>query len=260
MFFISDISGNLRVIEAADSEVLRRALPVKSLTETSEVEDAVVLKPQGASLLLSPLLDAQNIGRAGALQTYRLMEAAGEETEPEKTPETDLAEIQASLPLNEQPRENRGRVNPISAQAYYQLPQKPERKPALLAADIMSSPVFTLSPQEKLSTALAIFSKQSFRHIPLLSEEAKVCGILSDRDLLGYSAEQIREEKILAYMRTNVLTASTLTPIQEIAQVMLSHHIGCLPLIAGDKKLSGILTRSDILRAIVNRAPIELWT
>ena len=40
---------------------------------------------------------------------------------------------------------------------------------------------------------------------------------------------------------------------------MFAHHIGSMPVIGEGERPVGIITRSDILRTLVNRAPLELW-
>ena len=56
-----------------------------------------------------------------------------------------------------------------------------------------------------------------------------------------------------------VLVASPDTEIREVAKILFEHRIGAMPVISSSERLVGIITRSDILRTLVNRAPLELW-
>jgi len=56
------------------------------------------------------------------------------------------------------------------------------------------------------------------------------------------------------------LSATPTTEIREIALVMLDEHVSAIPILDSSRHLVGILTTSDILRAIVHRNPLELWT
>jgi acetoin utilization protein AcuB len=60
-------------------------------------------------------------------------------------------------------------------------------------------------------------------------------------------------------MSTTVLTAFKNTPLREIARVLFEERIGCLPIIDTAQKSIGILTRSDILRALMQGKPLDLW-
>ncbi len=156
------------------------------------------------------------------------------------------------------------------ADAYHQPDMKPiVRQPALLAQDIMTSPVYTLSVTTSLVQAWGMIRQRRFRHIPVLSTDGNLVGILSDRDLFRASIEylvesdlgmdQVSSLRIERIMVTNVLSASPKTKIREIARIFFQERIGAMPLVNDHDELVGILTRSDILRTVVNEAPFELW-
>jgi CBS-domain-containing membrane protein len=60
-------------------------------------------------------------------------------------------------------------------------------------------------------------------------------------------------------MTTRVLTASPNTEIRQIAQVLFDEHIGTMPIIDEREHLIGLITRSDILQALIKPAPLDLW-
>ena len=133
----------------------------------------------------------------------------------------------------------------------------------------MTKRVLSLSGDDKVSKAWKIFIERRFRHLPIVSKDNKVVGILSDRDFiskpnshLGAVTALIPESDVLisGVMKTNIITAHPETEIRLIAKVMIERKIGSMPLIDESGKLVGILTRTDILRAVVNNAPFELWT
>jgi acetoin utilization protein AcuB len=147
--------------------------------------------------------------------------------------------------------------------AYLEVTEKnPQREKVLRAEQIMSSNVVTLSSSDRLKEARHIFENRRFRHVPIVSNTGKLVGILSDRDLLKNLNQQGIEKplSIEDVMVKSVLTARPETEIRMIAKIMFDERIGALPIVDSDEKLVGILTRSDILRTIVNRAPLELWT
>jgi CBS-domain-containing membrane protein len=74
------------------------------------------------------------------------------------------------------------------------------------------------------------------------------------------SPEPFAKYTLAREMSCRVLAATSTTEICEIAQVMLDEHEGAIPIFDSPPHLVGILTTSDILRAIVHRSPLELWT
>lgn len=133
-----------------------------------------------------------------------------------------------------------------------------ERRPALVAHQIMSAPVVTLHPRATLAEARALFRERRFRHVPILSAERRLVGIISDRDLLRHGATA-DDGPITPLITERVFAAVPDTEIHEIARALFEHHIGAMPVIDPEGHPEGIITRSDILRALINRAPVELW-
>lgn len=157
-----------------------------------------------------------------------------------------------------------------AAETYQQSEPVPDkRQPAILAKQIMSSPVVTLSPTANLSDAWSIIQGQRFRHVPILSSQGHLVGILSDRDLfrstieIVSSAEQtgvkVYQRPVQQIMTRHVLSAGPETEIRTIASILFEERIGAMPIVTEAGDVIGILTRSDILRTVINKAPIELW-
>ncbi|MDD3608228.1 MAG: CBS domain-containing protein [Halothiobacillaceae bacterium] len=141
------------------------------------------------------------------------------------------------------------------------------------AQDIMSAPVLSLPADYLLHEGWQFFRRRRIAYAPLVDGRGQLCGIVSDKDLmraalrLGYipnlppSAGEPR--MTLAQIgHSRVLTASKTTSIREIARVMVEQHIGALPIIEDPletARIAGIVTRGDLLRAVVNYAELELW-
>ncbi len=154
--------------------------------------------------------------------------------------------------------------------AYAETARPRARQPALHAHQIMSSPVTTLTPETSIFEAWRLFRAKRYRHIPVVDGEGRLVGIVSDRDLLRYAAVNGRippfdehsveaQTAIATLMKPRVLTATPDTEIRQIARVLIEQHIGAMPIMDYSGGLRGIVTRSDILRALVTHAPLELW-
>ena len=133
----------------------------------------------------------------------------------------------------------------------------PERK---TVAEMMSREVVSLDPNEEISTAEKVMGLGRIRHLPVVDEEGRLVGILSQRDLfrsallrsLGYG--QVLQDRALKGLRvkevmaTEVETTAPDVDIAEAAARMAKHKIGCLPVLEGDR-LVGILTEGDFVAA-----------
>lgn len=145
--------------------------------------------------------------------------------------------------------------------SYQQVENFVADKHAVFAEQIMTSPVITLSPDSTVEQAFKLFDKYKFRHVPVTTSDYKLLGIISDRDILrilGSTSEENSNSKINDVMISEVLTASRKTDIRYITRLFVENRIGSMP-VMDERKLVGMITRSDILKAVLNHYEIELW-
>jgi acetoin utilization protein AcuB len=127
----------------------------------------------------------------------------------------------------------------------------------MLVKSQMSTYPLTIAPEESISNAHHFMSQHKIRHLPVVTSNAKMVGLITENDLLkaepsGATTLNVWEihslllkVKVEEVMVKNVITVSEDTPIEEAAQLMLDNKIGCLPVIR-EGKLVGIITESDI--------------
>jgi acetoin utilization protein AcuB len=153
--------------------------------------------------------------------------------------------------------------------AYQQVKALHEEKPVVVAQQIMSSPVVTLTEQATLDEAVLFLHARRFRHVPVTADDGDLIGMISDRDLLhalsGFDEryEQQRaaadvNDRVTSFMRSPVLTAIENTDVRLIARLFVEYHIGAVPVLTG-QTIAGIITRSDVLRAVMLHYGLELW-
>jgi acetoin utilization protein AcuB len=144
--------------------------------------------------------------------------------------------------------------------ATYAAVSKPrrERSRALVATDIMTRSVRTISPEASIGEALDLLKKHGFRHLPVVGARGVIEGMLSDRDLT--QAVEVATLSVASRMTEKVLVATPDTPLREAAGVMVSNRIHSLPVVNPNNQIIGIVTTTDILRALWQDAPLELWT
>jgi acetoin utilization protein AcuB len=169
----------------------------------------------------------------------------------------------------EQQRQTADHAARLAQQAYQQqVQQAPASKPALLAQDLMTSPVSWLPSDSTLLEAWTVMKRQGIHHLPVTSVDGTLVGTISSQDLLPYAHElesvnqpgPSSKHKLPHVMNSRVLSATPTTEIREIAHIMLEEHVSGIPILDSSRHLIGILTTSDILRAIVHRSPLDLRT
>ena len=61
-------------------------------------------------------------------------------------------------------------------------------------------------------------------------------------------------------MSQEVITADPVSDIRRIAQVMQEYHLDGVPIVDEQDALIGIVSRNDILRAVINDPPLTMWS
>ncbi len=134
----------------------------------------------------------------------------------------------------------------------------------MLVKERMKRDPVTVKKDDSFRYALKLIRKEGIRHLPVV-ENKRVVGIVTDRDLrqaapspattlevheLNFLLERL---KIEAIMTKKVITIGQETNLLEAARLLLTHKIGCLPVVDQDE-IVGIITEGDMLRALVDMA------
>ena len=117
--------------------------------------------------------------------------------------------------------------------------------------DVMTHEVVTLTPPQPFTEALALLARHRFRHLIVIETDARLAGVISDRDMLRFmsSGADLKSAIVADVMCFEVLTIRPVTLLSEAAGQMLSRRFNCLPVIDENGRLCGILTSTDLLQA-----------
>jgi CBS domain-containing protein len=140
--------------------------------------------------------------------------------------------------------------------------------------DYMHTAVTTVTPETQVSTAYQRMTMPGarIRHLPVVTDEGSLVGILTDRDVrraaasdtppmaeheLIYLLDKLRVRDI---MTPEVVTVHGTTAVAEAGQIFLQKKFGCLPVVRGNNTLEGLLTVTDLLCAYVGQYVVERLT
>jgi acetoin utilization protein AcuB len=129
----------------------------------------------------------------------------------------------------------------------------------MLVRSRMTPNVHTVSPDTTLAEALGLSRTHRIRHLPVLDDNGRLVGIVTDRDLRlamppiwadehDELTQALHTRRVGELMITAIITVQPDTPVDDAAKLLYTHHIGCLPVLEDDR-LIGILTETDLLRA-----------
>ena len=118
-------------------------------------------------------------------------------------------------------------------------------------ADVMISKVVTLSTHHGFDEAVRLMNDRHFRHCLVVDVHGKLCGVISDRDILRAMARSpnSRSKSLDQIMTRNPVTVRRHTSIRDAVSKILSKRINCLPVVEEDGSVCGIVTSTDLLKS-----------
>ena len=128
--------------------------------------------------------------------------------------------------------------------------------------EIMTRRVVTVELDDSLATVKQIFDSLHFHHLLVIGSDKKLCGVISDRDLLraispyaGTVSENARDSATLKKRAHQIMTRSpmTLSPdasVAEAIQLFLGHRVSCIPIVDEGFRAVGIVSWRDILKSL----------
>jgi predicted transcriptional regulator len=116
----------------------------------------------------------------------------------------------------------------------------------MIARDIMTRKVYTISPQASVQEVAQLLSRKSISGVPVIDKDGKIIGIVTEADIIG---KVNREGLCVAdIMSPEIITVDEETGVGEIAMLLTERKIKRVPVMQNGK-LVGIVCRADIVQA-----------
>lgn len=117
--------------------------------------------------------------------------------------------------------------------------------------------LITADAEDDVAVALEVFRHGRISHIPILSGGSKLVGVVSPADILELSAPPRAAKRgklgirIADVMTKNIETVRPTAHVRQAAQLFIDGGFHSLLVTASDGELVGIVTSSDIIRALI---------
>jgi len=145
------------------------------------------------------------------------------------------------------------------------------------ALDIMTTSVVSVRADNTLEDVVQILAKKRISGLPVVDEENKVIGMISEKDIIDYASElhairtinssawvsphfdvsfissykkgfeRLSKTNVEKVMTTKLVIAEENTSIEEIAKLMTKKKVNRIPITDNTGALIGIITRTDLI-------------
>lgn len=149
--------------------------------------------------------------------------------------------------------------------------QRPESALFMRAGDLMSSPAIAASAVDPVSSVARLMIESGVGGVPVLDGAGLPVGMVSDGDLMGRRPDDRRDwwlemlakaallreafpqpnldRPVSEVMSSPLITISTSTQVQDIAETLRLHRVKRLPVL-DEGRLVGVVSRADLLRVV----------
>ena len=121
-----------------------------------------------------------------------------------------------------------------------------EVKKVKTANELTVKEVITISPEETVADAQDIMDIEGVSGLPVVTDDNKVVGIISRRDIKPLRGKNLNQ-KIKEAMTRNVFTISDNTDVETALDLAYENKVERLPVVSDEDELLGIVTMKDIL-------------
>ena len=147
-----------------------------------------------------------------------------------------------------------------------------------LVRDVMSTPVVTLRPDDKVEHAADVLADKNVGSLPVVDADGKLLGVLRDDDLIASEArvhvptfinflglgmpfpgemkhleqelKKIAGATLRDVMQVDVPAVAPDATLEDVATIMHDRGVNSVPVLDADGKVVGIVARADIVRFI----------
>jgi CBS domain-containing protein len=124
----------------------------------------------------------------------------------------------------------------------------------MLAKDIMTTDVITVSPNTTIRNLAMTLIKNQISGAPVSAKNGKIVGVVSEADIVAKKGKDVK-----AIMSKKIISVGEETSVEEIARLMTTHRIKRLPVMRKEAVV-GIVSRADIVSAIALGKHVALHT
>ncbi len=113
-------------------------------------------------------------------------------------------------------------------------------------SSIMEEDVITLHEGDSINEVIQMMLKGNVSGFPIVNDENKVIGIVSERDFISLVANIITGKKVADFMSHDVVSVRPDTRVEDAARVMILNDFRRLPIVH-EGVMIGVVTTSDIV-------------
>lgn len=132
--------------------------------------------------------------------------------------------------------------------------------------DIMTKDCIYIDIQSTVNDAYDSLNKLDIDQMPVVSFGKKIIGMISKKMILDLLMDDIENSKYILNKKIDdiklleIITADPISDIRRVAKVMVDFKLDAIPIVEENDVLVGIVSKTDIIKAISHLPSLQLWS
>lgn len=132
--------------------------------------------------------------------------------------------------------------------------------------DIMTRDCTTINSKQTVKEAYDILKELNISQIPVVVFGKKIQGLIDNKTILNLllenidNNEEILNRKIEDIFLPELITADPISDIRRVSKVMIDFKLHAIPIVDEEDIVIGIVSKTDIIKAVSNIPHLQLWS
>ena len=129
-----------------------------------------------------------------------------------------------------------------------------------LISQLLKRDVISINENKTVFNAIKLLNEKNIGALPVLNENAELCGIISERDIIRAMSQNkeinFKKSQINSIMTSKVISISNNTISEDIMDIMTKNKIRHIPIV-DNKFLIGIVSIGDVVKRLLEKFNLE---
>lgn len=187
----------------------------------------------------------------------------------------NLKTIEEIEPIRFEPKE--GLIQDFSSQlsqeqkkefinSYKKIAQLDTLEPVYKISDIMTQDVFYVTKDSTIEEIYYFLKEKKVSQVPVTDFGKKIIGIVNKKIILTLlmnnldDTNSVLNRKIDDVYLPEVITADPQSDVRHVVKIMIDLKLDAIPIVDESDTLVGIVSKTDILKAVANLPKLQLWS
>jgi CBS domain-containing protein len=126
----------------------------------------------------------------------------------------------------------------------------------LTAGAIMTTDIVTSRPNVSIEAAIDTLLSEEISGLPVTDDDGRLVGVITEFALLAVAYDRrVKNHTVSQHMTRDIISVDIDDPISRVADLCIVHRVRRVPVMK-DGRLVGIISRRDVLRALIENPTV----